>query len=344
MIDLQLDADEEMIRDTARAFAQERLVPAMRVHERLGGVDVELVRAYRALGFAAMEAPATAGGQDASPLARALVLEELGAGDAGAAFALEGAGPAVQALVELREAALLRDVLMRPELRVGLVFDGEGRLSLTSRTVSGTYPWVTVPASGCVAIVVVQGDRMALVRDGIALAPVAPCGLAAAGACQLDFTAAPVVAMTSDGGAVARAHAHARRFVAALLVGVARAATEYAMRYAQDRVAFGRPIAHHQGLAFLLADMATGVEAARLALWRAAAGRDDDGGAHAAAWALAEAAEQALFVGPSAVQMLGGHGFMKDHPVEKWMRDIRTLALLHGGRDAAELETAAAEV
>jgi alkylation response protein AidB-like acyl-CoA dehydrogenase len=110
-------------------------------------------------------------------------------------------------------------------------------------------------------------------------------------------------------------------------------------------MAFGRPIAHHQGLAFLLADMAMAVEGARLALWGAAvAGGEDDGGARRAAWALAEAAEQALFVGPSAVQVLGGHGFMKDHPVEKWMRDIRTLALLAGGRDAAELEAAAAEV
>ena len=344
MIDLQLDADEEMIRDTARAFAQERLVPAMRVHERQGGVGVELVRAYRALGFAGMEAPATAGGQDASPLAKALVLEELGAGDAGAAFALEGAGPALQALVELGETTLLRRVLDHPDLRIGFISDGEGRLTLDSRTVTGTHPWSPVPASGCAAVVVVQGERMALVRDGVALARVAPCGLAAAGACQLDFTGAPVVAMTSDRDAVARAKAHARRFAAALLVGLARVATEYAMRYAQDRVAFGRPIAHHQGLAFLLADMATAVEGARLALWRAAAGRDDDGGARAAAWALAEAAEQALFVGPSAVQVLGGHGFMKDHPVEKWMRDIRTLALLDGGRDAAELEAAAAEI
>ena len=343
MIDLQLDADEEMIRDTARAFAQERLAPAMRAHERQASVDLELVRAYRALGFAAMEGPAAAGGQDASPLAKALVLEELGAGDAGAAFALEGAGPALQALVELGQTALLRDVLAKPELRVGFVSDGEGRLALDPRSVSGTHPWTAVPASGCAAVVVVRGDRMVLVRDGIVFTPVTPCGLDAAGACQLDFTAAPVVAMTSDRGAVARARAHARRFVAALLVGLARVATAYAMRYAQDRVAFGRPIAHHQGLAFLLADMATAVEAARLALWRAAAGRDADGGARAAAWALAEAAEQALFVGPSAVQVLGGHGFMKDHPVEKWMRDIRTLALLDGGRDAAELEAAGVE-
>jgi len=124
--------------------------------------------------------------------------------------------------------------------------------------------------------------------------------------------------------------------VAALLVGAARGAHRYAMRYALERTAFGRPIAHHQALAFLIADLATAVDAARLAVWRAAAGLDRGESAEwEAACALAEAAEQALLVGPSAVQILGGHGFMKDHPVEKWMRDIRTLAGLAGGRDAA---------
>jgi len=114
------------------------------------------------------------------------------------------------------------------------------------------------------------------------------------------------------------------------------------MRYATERTAFGRPIAHHQALAFLIADLATAVDVARLAVWRAAAALDRGERAEwEAASALAEAAEQALFVGPNAVQILGGHGFMKDHPVEKWMRDIRTLAQMAGGRDEAELACAA---
>jgi alkylation response protein AidB-like acyl-CoA dehydrogenase len=113
------------------------------------------------------------------------------------------------------------------------------------------------------------------------------------------------------------------------------------MRYATERTAFGRPIAHHQALAFLIADMAIAVATARLAVWRAAVAIDrGDSGEWEAAAALAETAEQALFVGPNAVQLLGGHGFMKDHPVEKWMRDIRTLAQLGGGRDGAELAAA----
>src|SRR5438552_2629556 len=130
--------------------------------------------------------------------------------------------------------------------------------------------------------------------------------------------------------------------VAALLVGAARGAHQYAMRYATERTAFGRPIAHHQALAFLIADLAAAVDVARLAVWRAAAALDRGERAEwEAASALAEAAEQALFVGPNAVQILGGHGFMKDHPVEKWMRDIRTLAQMAGGRDEAELAAAA---
>jgi alkylation response protein AidB-like acyl-CoA dehydrogenase len=133
-----------------------------------------------------------------------------------------------------------------------------------------------------------------------------------------------------------------RTAVAALLAGAARGAYEYAMRYATERVAFGRPIAHHQALAFLIADLATAVDVARLAVWRAAAALERGEVAEwEAAAAFAEAAEQALWVAPNAVQILGGHGFMKDHPVEKWMRDIRTLAQLAGGRDEAELAGAA---
>src|SRR5207249_8927579 len=169
-----------------------------------------------------------------------------------------------------------------------------------------------------------------------------PCGLEAAGASRLVLEDVPVAATIDDPRALARARARIRTEIAALLVGAARGAHRYALRYATERTAFGRPIAHHQALAFLIADLATAVDAARLAVWRAAAGLDRGESAEwEAACALAEAAEQALLVGPSAVQILGGHGFMKDHPVEKWMRDIRTLAGLAGGRDAAEVAAAA---
>jgi len=140
-----------------------------------------------------------------------------------------------------------------------------------------------------------------------------------------------------DAAQLTRGVARTRCYAAALVVGIARAAMEYAARYTQERVVFGKPIAHHQAPAFLLADMRTGIEAAHLALWRAATlvERDDPTAPAAAAGAFGEAADQVLFVTREAVQLLGGHGFITDHPVEKWMRDARTLALLWGGRDAA---------
>jgi alkylation response protein AidB-like acyl-CoA dehydrogenase len=124
-----------------------------------------------------------------------------------------------------------------------------------------------------------------------------------------------------------------------------RAACDFSRDYALQRVAFGRPIAHHQALAFLIADMAMALEGTRLLVHEAAARLDrGDDAEEACATAFLEAAEQSLFVTPNAVQILGGHGFMQDYPVEKWMREARTLGLLHGGVDAAREDAGASIV
>jgi alkylation response protein AidB-like acyl-CoA dehydrogenase len=124
--------------------------------------------------------------------------------------------------------------------------------------------------------------------------------------------------------------------VAGLLLGTMRAASDFARAYAKQRVAFGRPIAHHQALAFLLVDMHAAVEGSRVLLHEAAWRLDRGAEAgEACASAFLEAAEQAMFVTPNGVQVLGGHGFMQDYPVEKWMREARALSLLAGGPDAA---------
>lgn len=133
-----------------------------------------------------------------------------------------------------------------------------------------------------------------------------------------------------------RALAHARLYATALLVGVTRASAEYSRAYAMEREAFGRPIAHHQALAFLIVDMASAVEGARLLLWEAAWRLDrGEPATEACASAFLEASEQAMFVTPNGLQILGGHGFMQDYPVEKYMREARILSLLFGGVDLA---------
>jgi len=315
---LALSDEERLVQETARRFAEERLLPRVRAHEQARGVAPELVREFAALGLA---------GAEAGAFVRALVLEELAAVDPGAAVALDGAGPAGAVLGRAAEGAGFRAVV---------VADVEEHFRFRDGALDGDHPWV--PADRIDAAVVLQGDRGWIVRAGWQLTAVKPCGLEAAGASRFVLVGAPIASRVED----PRLRAHLRTWVAALLVGAARGAHRYAMRYAMERTAFGRPIAHHQALAFLIADLAIAVDVARLAVWRAAAALDRGEPAEwEAASALVEAAEQALFVGPNAVQILGGHGFMKDHPVEKWMRDIRTLAGLAGGRDAAEFTTAA---
>jgi alkylation response protein AidB-like acyl-CoA dehydrogenase len=114
-------------------------------------------------------------------------------------------------------------------------------------------------------------------------------------------------------------------------VGLARAAYEFALKYAQERVQFDRPIIQHQAIAFMLADMATQIEAARLLCWRAATLADQGISCTLqASMAKAFAADVAMRVTTDAVQILGGYGYMRDYPVEKWMRDAKIMQIYEG--------------
>jgi len=127
-----------------------------------------------------------------------------------------------------------------------------------------------------------------------------------------------------------------RPLVGAIGVGVARAAFEYAAQYATERVQFGKPISRHQAIAFKIADMAIEIEAARGLVWRAAwlAGQGTPS-SRAAAIAKCFAADMAMRVTTEAVQVLGGYGYMKDHPVERWMRDAKLWQI---GEGTSEIE------
>ena len=115
----------------------------------------------------------------------------------------------------------------------------------------------------------------------------------------------------------------------AITLGITGAAFEYVLRYSRERMAFGRPIIQHQAISLKLADIYIGLEAARLLLWEAAdqqaPGARQEKRAHAA---LSYGRGVALRAVSNALQMMGGHGYLKDHPVEKWMREVQLLRLL----------------
>jgi alkylation response protein AidB-like acyl-CoA dehydrogenase len=116
---------------------------------------------------------------------------------------------------------------------------------------------------------------------------------------------------------------------AGVACGMARAALEYAMNYAKERIAFGRPIASYQGIAFMVAEMAMKLDAARLYVWRAGTEWDGDTDVETLVKDAEAAQRQALNIAKSAtidaVQVLGGAGFIQDHPVEMWVRNAAAM-------------------
>ena len=336
-----------MIQETARAFARDHLRPRDREFESARSVAAQVRQLYRDVGLAGLELPEALGGAGLGALARTLVNEELAAADPGAALALDPFGPALYPLLAFGGPDALRahalPLLARPGARAVLAIDLLPRLQTVGGRARGVLPWV--PADRVDLLVVLERERAYLVEEGLHPTALRGAALRAAGASELRVEG---VAHPADWVSTPRARwalAHARLYVASLLVGVMRAAAEFSRAYAMERVAFGRPIAHHQALAFLISDMASAVEGARLlvqeAAWRLDRATDltgepeIDDEAELCATAFLEAAEAALFVTPNGVQILGGHGFMQDYPVEKWMREARALSLLLGGVDAA---------
>ena len=119
--------------------------------------------------------------------------------------------------------------------------------------------------------------------------------------------------------------------VAAMAVGIGRAAFEFAAEYSKERVQFGVPIAMHQAVAFMIADMATKVEAGRLLTWQSAALLDQGiRNTLACSHAKRFAADSAMEITVDAVQVYGGYGFIKEYPVEKLMRDAKIMQLYEG--------------
>ncbi len=130
-----------------------------------------------------------------------------------------------------------------------------------------------------------------------------------------------------------------RPAVAAMAVGVARAAFEYARDYSLDRVQFGQPIGQTQAIAFMLADMSAAVDAARLLTWRAAwMARQRKPFTHAeGSMAKLVAGETAVRVTEQAIQILGGNGYTRDYPVERWHRDAKIFTIFEGTSEIQRL-------
>jgi alkylation response protein AidB-like acyl-CoA dehydrogenase len=229
-------------------------------------------------------------------------------------------------------------------LRTRAVLDADG----SGYTVDGTKAWIThggvadfysamvrtgEDGSRGISVLLVPADTAGVSAD----LPERKMGMKGSPTAQIHFDGARVpadrlIGAEGQGFAIALSALDSGRLgIAACAIGVAQAALDYAVDYARTRTQFGRPIADFQGLSFMLADMATAVEAGR-ALYLAAARRRDSGLAFSKQAAMAKlfCTDAAMKVTTDAVQVLGGYGYTVDHPVERYMREAKVLQIVEG--------------
>lgn len=327
MIEFEVPEEERLLQEAAERFGHDMLRPREREHEKGRGYAPELHEAYAEQGFDALGLPEEFGGAGLPAGHRIAIWSRIAAADPAAPFALSPLGAGAQVLAASDEGRRLLE-----RRAPGAVVWANG-VEVSDGKASGRVAWI--PRTEPVEWLVLLNDAGAwLARSGLEVRslPGRPCGLQAAGGVEVVLADAPVEPLD----AVVEALASSRVFAGAVLLGSARDAYDAAAIYCQERIAFGKPIAHHQGLAFQLADCVTELDAAELML-EAAANREDPG---SIANAHAYVCRVALRVAERCVQFLGGHGYLYDHRIEKRMRAIRSVASLYGGRILSERDAA----
>jgi len=367
MVDFELSEEQRLIRKTAREFAEREMRPVSLEWDRKGGIPWDVVRKAHEVGLDTAFLPAEYGGGGIqSTLTQCMVNEELNWGCAGIATGLIGAGLAYLPILHMGTPEQKGRFLPRfcgPEPKLGALCltepdagsdvagirtraekkDGRWVLNGTKRFITNGgiaelhVVFATVDPTlrhlGIRAFVVEKdtpGLRMGKVEDKM--------GVRASHTAEvlLEDCEIPGDNMlgTEEGPAfVGAMHAleASRPLVAAGAIGVAQAAYDWSLDYARKRKAFGRAIGSFQAIRFMLADMKTKIEAARLLTWRAAWMRDAGLPMNKeASYAKLFAADMAMEVTTDAVQIGGGTAYMKDEPVEKWMRDAKVFQIWEG--------------
>jgi alkylation response protein AidB-like acyl-CoA dehydrogenase len=343
--DLRPTDEQKALRETLHDFAASALRVEARACEGAGRTSDRIFAQIHQIGVAAPVDEEYGGGGTLDAITHCIAAEELAWGDPGIAYHLLGCGLAAIIIGragtdEQKKKYLPRFAEVTPAR--SFVAMGEkiaaGDLEAFETTIDGDKAtgekYGVLDATDATLGIVIGRETdgiAAVIFDGgrgyEVLRPEGKLGLEAAPSSVVRFDG--VGDALTAGPDLDQAVLWAKLLVGAVAVGTARASLEYASEYAIEREAFGKPIGAFQAISFKVADMAIEVEAARLAVWRAA-WKIDRGEATAAdvGEANAQALQAAVKCGDDGVQILGGHGYIRDHPVEKWFRDAVTLSVL----------------
>ena len=359
--DLTPDDDQKMILETVEDFAKEILRPAARHADDAATYPPDLIAKAAELGITAINIPEDFDGIAAhrSTVTNALVAEALAYGDMGLALPILAPGGVASAVTHWgsadQQATYLREFAGEnvPQACVAIaephaLFDPTALKTTAVRTPSGyrlNGVKSLVPAAADAELFIVGAQlsgkpTLFIVESstkGVSIKADPSMGIRAAalGRVDLDNVSVPLSARLGEDDATdddySEAIALARLGWAALAVGTAHAVLDHVMPYIKERQAFGEPIAHRQAVAFMTANIAIELDGLRLITWRGAS-RAEQGLSFAREAALAKrlGTDKGMQIGLDGVQLLGGHGYTKEHPVERWYRDLRAIGVAEG--------------
>ncbi|MCV7194279.1 acyl-CoA dehydrogenase family protein [Mycolicibacterium brumae] len=359
--DLTPDEDQQMIIDTVREFSAEILRPAAHDADAAAAFPADLIARAAELGVTAINVPEDFDGIAAqrSTVTNALVAEALAYGDMGLALPIlapggvasalahwgsadqqatylgEFAGEHVpQACVAITEPQPLFDptALRTTAKRIPSGYRLDGVKSLVPAAADAEVFIVSAMLDGKPAMFIVESDSPGLT---VTADPSMGLRAAALGLVELSGVSVPLSNRLGEDSAsdadYSEAIALSRLGWAALAVGASQAVLDYVVPYIKEREAFGEPIARRQSVAFMAANIAIELEGLRMVTYRGAS-RAEQGMSFAREAALARkiATDRGMQIGLDGVQLLGGHGYTKEHPVERWYRDLRGVGVAEG--------------
>jgi alkylation response protein AidB-like acyl-CoA dehydrogenase len=363
--DLTPDDDQKMIVETVKEFAEEILRPAAHDADAAATYPPELISKAAELGVTAINIPEDFDGIAAhrSTVTNALVAEALAYGDMGLALPILAPGGVASALTHWGSADQQATYLPEfagervPQACVAIaephpLFDPTALKTTAVRTPSGYRldgVKSLVPAAADAELFIVAAQlngkpALFIVESstaGVTVTPDPSMGIRAAalGRIELKKVSVPVSARLGEDDASAadsariytEAIALSRLGWAALAVGTSHAVLDYVVPYVKERHAFGEPVARRQSVAFMCANIAIELDGLRLITWRGAS-RAEQGLPFAREAALAKkfGTDKGMQIGLDGVQLLGGHGYTKEHPVERWYRDLRAIGVAEG--------------
>jgi alkylation response protein AidB-like acyl-CoA dehydrogenase len=354
--------EQKMLIEAVRDFALRACRPAALSADDACSTPDELLSTATQLGLIAIGVPEAQGGvlEHRATVTAALIAEALAEGDMGIALACLAPGGVATALGLWGDAEQQAGYLPAfagaspPAAAIALaeprvLFDPFVLQTRATRTATGDFVLdgvkSLVPRGAEAALLLVAASldetpSLFLVEptasEGLSATPDPGMGVRAAATARISLESVRVPAGALVGASDPRVYREAialgRIAWCALAVGTGQAVLDYVGAYVNQRVAFGEPISNRQSVAFMVANIAIELEALRLVTYRAAGlvdtGRDF---IREAALARALASQHAMQIGSDGVQLLGGHGYTKEHPVERWYRDLRASGMLEGG-------------